>query len=106
MLEESERKPWQEVVSKQNKRKWTKEVRISLLNVDSNPNPTFKTITDATDGWVKSRVTMVNGAAGHVTLDILPNVNFEHTGAPMTICRNEERASGRRESRQFDWKNK
>ena len=46
----------------------------------SSPNP--KTVTDVKDGWVKFRVTVNTGAAGHVMLEALvPNMKLEHTGA-------------------------
>ena len=66
LLEESENEQWQEVISKQNKRRVKKANQASPLSVENNHNSNPKKIVEVTDKWVKVRATMDSGAAGHV----------------------------------------
>ena len=66
LLEESENEQWQEVISKHNKRNVKKANPASLLRVENNHNSNPKKIVEETDKWVKVRVAMDSGAAGHV----------------------------------------
>ena len=66
LLEESQNEQWQEVISKHNKRNVKKANPASLLRVENNHNSNPKKIVEETDKWVKVRVAMDSGAAGHV----------------------------------------
>ena len=65
-LEENENEQWQEVISKQNKRKVKKANQASLLSVENSHNSNPKKIVEVKDKWVKVRVTVDSGVAGHV----------------------------------------
>ena len=60
-----------------------KEFRMSLLSVGDGPGQIYKTIPDVRDRWMKIRVIVDIGAAGHVMLETLfLNARTEHNGAP------------------------
>ena len=83
MLEESENEQCQEVISKQNKRMVKKANQASLLSVENNPSSSPKKIVEVEDKWVKVRVTMDSGAAGHVMLETMfPHVKLERKTTP------------------------
>ena len=65
LLEESKSEHWQEVISKQNKRKVKKANKASLLSTENCHNPNPK-IVEVKEKWVEVRATMDSGAAGHV----------------------------------------
>ena len=48
-----------------------KEFRMSLLSVGDGPGQIYKTIPDVRDRWMKIRVIVDIGAAGHVMLETL-----------------------------------
>ena len=82
-LEESENEQWQDVISKQNKRKVKKANQASLLSVENNHNSNPKKIVEVKDKWVKVRVTMDSGAAGHVMPEtMLPRVKLGRKATP------------------------
>ena len=68
MLEESENEQCQEVINKQNKRRVKKDNHASLLSMENSHNSNPKKIVEVKDKWVKVRVIMDFGAAGHVML--------------------------------------
>ena len=72
LLEESENEQWQEVISKQNRRKVKKDNQASLLSVENSHNSNPKKTVEVKDKWVKVRVTMDSGAEGHM----LPETMF------------------------------
>ena len=83
MLEESENEQWQEVISKQNKRRVNKDNQASLLNMENCHNSNPKKIVEAQDKWVKVRVTMDSGAAGYVMPETMfPRVKLERKTTP------------------------
>ena len=83
LLEESENEQWQEVTSKQNKRNVKKANQASLLSVENSHNSNPKKVVEVKDKWVKVRVSMDSGAAGHVMLDTMFScVNLERKTSP------------------------
>ena len=51
--------------------------------VDNSQNPSSKKIIEVKDRWVKVRVTMDSGAAGHVMLErMFARANLERKTAP------------------------
>ena len=66
LLEESESEQWQEVISRRNKQKAKRANQASLLSVESSKILNSKKVREMKDKWVKVRVTMDSGAAGHV----------------------------------------
>ena len=64
LLEESENEQWQEVISKQNKRRVKKDNQASLLSIENSHNSNLKKIVEVKDKRVKVRVAMDSGAAG------------------------------------------
>ena len=55
----------------------------SLWSVDNSQNSSSKKIIEVKDRWVKARVTMDSGAAGHVTIEgMFARVNLERETAP------------------------
>ena len=58
LLEKSENEQWQEVISKQTKKKVKKVSQASLFSVENNRNSNPKKIVEVKDKWVKVRVTM------------------------------------------------
>ena len=91
LLEESENEQWQEVISKQNKRKVKKANPASLLSVENSHNSNPKKIVEVTDKWVKVRVAMDSGAAGHVMLVVMfPHVKLERKTTPKKYANGEQ----------------
>ena len=83
MLEESEREQWQEVIHKKNKRKVKRANQSSLLSVENSQNANSKKVVETKDKWVKVRVTMDTGAAGHVMPEAMfPSVKLERKTQP------------------------
>ena len=79
LLEESENEQWQEVISKQHKRKVKKAHEASLLSMEISHNSNPKT----SERQVEVRVTMDSGAAGHVTPETMfPRVKVERKTTP------------------------
>ena len=57
--------------------------QASLLSVESSHSLSPKKIVEVNDKWVKVRVTVDSGAAGHVILEtMLPRVNLERKTSP------------------------
>ena len=74
---------WQEVISKQNKRRVTKYNQASLLSMENSPNSNRKKIVEVKDKWIKVRVTIDSVAAGHVMPEtMLPRVKLERRTTP------------------------
>ena len=72
-----------EVISKQNKRKVKKANQASLLSMVNSHKSNPKKIVEVKDKWVKVRVTMDSGAAGHVMPETMfPRVKLEHKMTP------------------------
>ena len=83
LLEESENEQWQEVISKQNKRSVKQDNQASLLSMENSHNLNPKKIVEVKDKWVKVRVTMGSGAAGHVMFETMfPRVKLERKTTP------------------------
>ena len=83
LLEGSENEQWQEVISRRNKRKTKKTNQASLLSVESSQNLNSKKVVDVRDKWVKVKVTMDSGAAGHVMPETMfPCVKLERKKSP------------------------
>ena len=82
-MEDSENQQWQEVVSKREKQKMKRANQVSLLSMESCHNSKTKEITEVKDRWVKVRVTMDSGAAGHVMPETMfPRVKLERKASP------------------------
>ena len=82
LLEESENEQWQEVISRRNKRS-VKTNQASLLSVERSQSLSPKKIVEVRDKWVKVRVTMDSGAAGHVMPETMfPRVKLERRTSP------------------------
>ena len=73
-MEESENEQWQEVISRRNKQRVKRANQASLLSVESSHSLRSKKFVEVKDKWVKVRVTMDSGAAGHV----MPETTFPH----------------------------
>ena len=57
--------------------------QASLLSVDNSHDSNPKKIVEVKDKWVKVRVTMDSGAAGHVMLETMfPRVKLERKTTP------------------------
>ena len=83
LLEESENEQWQEVISRRNKQRVKRANQASLLSVESSQNLSPKKIVEVRDKWVKVRVTMDSGAAGHVMPGTMfPRVKLECKTSP------------------------
>ena len=83
LLEESENEQWQEVISKQNKRRVKKDNQASLLSMENSHNSNPKKVVEGKDKWMKVRVTMDSGAAGHVMPETMfPRVKLERKTTP------------------------
>ena len=97
MLEESESEQRQEVISKQNKRKVKKANHASLLSMVNSHNSNPKKVVEVKDKWVKVRVTMDSGAAGHVMPETMfPRVKLEHKRTDtQEVCGRKWRATER-----------
>ena len=83
LLEESENEQWQEVISRRSKQRAKQVNQASLLSVESNHSLSPKKIVEVKDKWVKVRVTMNSGAAGHVMPETMfPHVKLERKTLP------------------------
>ena len=83
LLEESENEQWQEVISKQNKRRVKKDNQASLLSTENSHNSKPKKIAEVKDKCVKVRVTMDSGAAGHAMPETMfPHVKLDRKTSP------------------------
>ena len=83
LLEESENEQWQEVISKQNKRRVKKDKQASLLSMENSHTSNPKKIVEVKDKWVNVRVTMDSGAVGHVMPETMfPRVMLERKTTP------------------------
>ena len=83
LLEESVNEQWQEVISKQNKRSVKQDNQASLLSMENSHNVNPKKIVEVKDKWVKVRVTMGSGAAGHVMFEsMFPRVKLKRKTTP------------------------
>ena len=84
LLVESESEQWQEVISRRNKQRAKRANQASLLSVESSKNLNSKKVVEKKDKWVKVRVTMDSGAAGHVMPETMfPHVKLERKTSPM-----------------------
>ena len=83
LLEESENEQCQEVISRRNKQRVKRANQASLLSVESSQSLSPKKVVEVRDKWVKVRVTMDSGAAGHVMPEsVFPRVKFERRTSP------------------------
>ena len=83
LLEESDNEQWQELVSRRSKQRAQKVNQASLLSVESSHSSSPKKIVEVKDKWVKVRVTMDSGAAGHVMLETMfPHVKLDRKTSP------------------------
>ena len=83
LLEESENEQWQEVISRRSKQRAKKANQTSPLSVERCHSFSLKKIVEVKDKWVKVRVTMHSGAAGHVMLETMfPRVKLERKTSP------------------------
>ena len=92
-MEESESEQWQEVISRRSKQGAKKGNQASLLSVESSHNLSLEKILEVKDKWVKVRVTMDSGAAGHVMPETMfPHVKLERKTSPKKfVAANGER---------------
>ena len=83
LLEESESEQWREVIHRKIKQKAKKANQSSLLSVENSQSVGSKKVVETKDKWVKVRVTMDTGAAGHVMPEAMfPNVKLERKTQP------------------------
>ena len=83
LLEESESEQWQEVINRRNKQRVKKANQSSLSSVESSQTVRSKKVVETKDRWVKVRVTMDTGAAGHVMLETMfPRVKLKRKTSP------------------------
>ena len=83
LLEESESEQWQEVINRRSKQRMKKAQQSSLLSVENSQNVSSKKVVEMKDKWVKVRVTMDTGAAGHVMPEVMfPKVKLERKTQP------------------------
>ena len=83
LLEESENEQWREVISRRSKQRAKKDNQASLLSMENSYNSNPKKIVEVKDKWVKVRVTMNSGAAGHVMPETMfPRVKLERKTTP------------------------
>ena len=79
----SENEQWQEVISRRNKQRAKKANQASLLGVENSHSLSPKKVVEVKDKWLKVRVTMDSGAAGHVTPETMfPRVKLERKTSP------------------------
>ena len=84
LLEESEIEQWQEVINRRSKKRVKRANQSSLLSVENSQNVSSKKVVETKDRWMKVRVTMDTGAAGHVMPEAMfPNVKLERKTPPM-----------------------
>ena len=83
LLEESESEQWQKVINRRSKQRAKKVNQSSLLSVENTQSVSSKKVVETKDKWVKVRVTMDTGAAGHVMPEAMfPNVKLERKTQP------------------------
>ena len=71
------------MISRRNKQRVKKANQVSLLSVERSQNLSSKKVVEVKDKWVKVRVTMDSGAAGHVMPEtIFPRVKLERRTSP------------------------
>ena len=64
--------------------------QASLLNVENSHNSNPNKINEVKDKWVKARVTMDSGVAGHLMLEaMIPRVNLERPNIAVKVCSSE-----------------
>ena len=79
----SEHEQWQETISRRNKQRAKKANQASLLSVENSHSLSAKKVEEVKDKWVKVRVTMDSGAAGHVRHETMfPRARLEHKTSP------------------------
>ena len=82
-MEESESEQWQEVINRRSKQREKKVKQSSLLSVENTQSVGSRKVVETKDKWVKVRVTMDTGAAGHVMPEAMfPNVKLERKTQP------------------------
>ena len=78
------------MISRRDKQRERKDNQTSLLSVEKSHNSNPKKIVEVKDKWVKVRVTMDSGAAGHVMLEAMfPRVKLERKTSPQKFCGNK-----------------
>ena len=83
LQEESENEQWKEVISRRNKQRAKKANQAPLLSVENSHSLSPKKVVEVKDKWVKVRVTMDSGAAGHVMPETMfPRVKLERKTSP------------------------
>ena len=83
LLEDSQSEQWQEVINRKSKQRVKRANQSSLLSVENSQNLSSKKVVETKDRWVKVRVTMDTGAAGHVIPEAMfPNVKLERKTQP------------------------
>ena len=71
------------MISRRDKQREKKDNHTSLLSMENSHNSTPKKIVEVKDKWVKVRVTMDSGAAGHVMPETMfPHVKYERKTSP------------------------
>ena len=96
LLEESENEQWQEVISRGNKQRVKRANQTLLLSVESSHSSNPKKVVEVKVKWVKVRVTMDSGAAGHVMLETMfPRVTLERKTSPKKFVARKWRANQR-----------
>ena len=63
-----------------------KSNQASLLRVEHSHNSNPMKIIEVKDRWLKVRVTMDAGAAGHVVLEAMFHVKFERKNIVKEVC--------------------
>ena len=70
------------------KQKLKTVANVSLLIVENQKSSSAKEIKAVKDSWVKGRIAMDSGTAGHVMQeDMLPRVTLERKTAQKEVCR-------------------
>ena len=71
------------MLNKRSKQRAKRANQASLLSVESSKNLDSKKVVEMKDKWVKVRVTMDSGAAGHVMPETMfPHVKLERKTSP------------------------
>ena len=82
ILEESESEQWQQVIIRKSRLAAKRRNQASLSSVETSRDVNPK-IVEEKDRWVKVRVTMDSGAAGHVMPEVMfPHVKIERKTSP------------------------
>ena len=86
LLEACENEQWQAVTSRRDEQKMKKANQTSLLSVEGSLNLNRKEIIEVKDKYVKVRVTMDSGGAGHVMRETMfPRVKVQRKTSPKTF---------------------